>query len=102
MHCASCTAFEKHEIRFTFLAQILHVNMVRGSNHDMDILRLKFILRGKLQPFGVRMGHGTRLTESNFSMPELPLLSHFCICFYHIIYSIRFIIKRICNFPPCF
>ena len=27
--------------RFTDLAQILHVNLVRGSNHEMDIFRLK-------------------------------------------------------------
>ena len=27
--------------RSTDLAQILHVNLVRGSNHEMDIFRLK-------------------------------------------------------------
>ena len=27
--------------RFTDLTQILHVNLVRGSNHEMDIFRLK-------------------------------------------------------------
>ena len=27
--------------RFTDLAQILHVNLVRGSNHEMDTFRLK-------------------------------------------------------------
>ena len=48
---------------FTDLAQILYVNLVRGSNHEMDIFRLKYILRGKLQPFRAPLGHGNEADQ---------------------------------------
>ena len=37
------------QTRFTDLAQMLHACLVRGSNHEIDILRLKSILHGKFR-----------------------------------------------------
>ena len=41
------------------------------------------------------MNMETRLVKRNFSMPGLPLLSHFCVFF--IIIIIISIIKQVCN-----
>ena len=41
------------------------------------------------------MNMETRLVKGNFSMPGLPLLSHFCVFF--IIIIIITIIKQVCN-----
>ena len=82
----------------TDLAQILHKNLVRDFNHERDILGLKYIFVKKKMAQGhleTLKNMETRLVKRNFSMPGLPLLSHFCV-FFNII-NIISIIKQVFN-----
>ena len=74
------------------MAQILHVNLVRGFDHERDILRLEITAQGHLETL---KNMETRLVKRNFSMSGLPLLSRFCVFF--IIIMIISIIKQVYN-----
>ena len=74
------------------MAQILHVNLVKVFNHEIDILRLKITAQGHLETL---KNMETRLVKRNFSMLGLPLLSRFCVFF--IIIIIISIIKQVYN-----
>ena len=80
------------------MAQILHANLVRDFDHERDILGFKSIFEKKITAQGyleTLMNMETRLVKRNFSMPGLPLLSHFCVVFF--IIMIISIIKQLCN-----
>lgn len=69
--------------RFADLAQILHVHLARGSNHEMNILRLKFILRRTdygSRPFGAPPGHGNEANQEQL----LHALASFAFSFLYL------------------